>query len=231
MEGTMGTVPNYGRVAAIYDFLVDVYSMGQTRVSKASQIRKMKPDDRVLIAGAGGGTDVVDAACRGAKVTVVELADAMVDVIRGRLDKAGKLDDAQLIVGDIMDHHVPSDERYDIVTANFLLPVFDKERWPGVLHHLTQLTRPGGQLLIADYAPIRGSFLMRMLQAGYYAIGNFGVRVTAGNTLHRPTAPPSNWYAERLEEAGFVMGEMEYFRLAYIGPRWLAGWTARKPMA
>ena len=181
----MGTAPDYGRVAKVYDFLVNIYSMGQTRVSKASQIRKIQPGDRVLIAGAGAGTDVVEAARRGAKVTVVELAAPMVDVIRERLDKSGLLDRAELIVGDILQHKVSGHQRYDIVTANFLLPVFDKDRWPDVLRHLTQLIKPGGKLLIADFAPIRGPSAMRMLQAAYYAIGNFSVGLTAGNTLHR----------------------------------------------
>lgn len=227
----MENAPKYGRVAEIYDLLADIYSMGQTRVSKHRQTRRMKPNDRVLVAGAGGGSEVVSAADQGAKVTVVELAPAMVELIRNRLERAGLLDRAQLIAGDIMDHRVADDERYDIVTANFLLPAFHKERWPRVLQHLTSLIKPGGYLLIADYAPIRGSYLMRALQASYYVVGNLGAKLTAGNVMHRPMEPPSNWYSERLEDAGFVMGEMEYFRLAYFGPRWLAGWSARKPLA
>jgi demethylphylloquinol methyltransferase len=225
----MAESSNYGRLADVYDFLVNIWSLGQTRVSKLSQLKHMKPNDRVLAVGAGAGEEVVATARAGANITVVELAAPMVDVIRTRLEKANLLERANLIAGDIMQHKVPDDQRYDIVTANFLFAAFHKNRFPVVLEHLMRLVKPGGQLLIADYAPMQGPLIMRILQAAYYGLGNLIVTVTAGNVLHRPYEPPSNWYAELFQKANFEVGPLEYFRMGRIGPRWVVCWAARKP--
>jgi len=221
---------SYGRLADVYDFLVNIWSMGQTRASKLSQLKHIKPNARVLAVGAGAGEEVVAIARAGAKITVVELAEGMVDVIRARLTKAGLLDNANLIVGDIMQHQVPDEERYDVVTGNFLFAAFHKDHWPLVLEQLMRLVKPGGCLLIADYAPMGGPLIMRILQAAYYGLGNVIVALTAGNVLHRPYEPPSNWYVERLEKANFVVDPLEYFRMGAIGPRWVVCWTAHKPL-
>jgi demethylphylloquinol methyltransferase len=227
----MAESSSYGRLADVYDFLVNIWSLGQTRVSKLSQLKHIKPNDRVLAVGAGAGEEVVAIARAGARVTVVELAGPMVDVIRGRLEKAQLLDNATLIAGDIMQHQVPADERYDVVTANFLFAAFHKTRWPVVLDHLMGLVKPGGLLLIADYAPMGGPLILRIFQAAYYGLGNVIVALTAGNVLHKPYEPPSNWYIERFEKANFEVGPLEYFKMGGIGPRWVVCWAARKPLS
>jgi ubiquinone/menaquinone biosynthesis C-methylase UbiE len=227
----MGELSNYGRLADVYDFLVNIWSLGQTRASKMSQLKHIKPGQRVLAVGAGAGEEIAAIARAGAHVTVVELAAPMVELIRGRLDKAGLLDRATLIAGDIMQHQVPDHERYDVVTANFLFAAFHKTRFPAVLEHLMGMIKPGGQLLIADYAPMYGSLINRFFQAAYYGLGNVIVTVTAGNVLHRPYEPPANWYVELFEKANFTVEPVEYFRMGGVGPRWVRCWAARKPLS
>jgi ubiquinone/menaquinone biosynthesis C-methylase UbiE len=95
----MANSSNYGRIADVYDFLVNIWSLGQTRVSKLNQLKHMKPNDRVLAVGAGAGEEVAAIARMGANITVVELAAGMVDVIRTRLGKVDLLDRATLIAG------------------------------------------------------------------------------------------------------------------------------------
>lgn len=227
----MGESSNYSRIADVYDFLVNIWSVGQTRASKMSQLKHIKPGQRVLAVGAGAGEEIAAIARAGAHVTVVELAAGMVEVIRGRLDKAGLLGNATLIAGDIMEHRVPEHERYDVVTANFLFAAFHKTRFPVVLEHLMGLLKPGGQLLIADFAPMYGSLFNRFFQAAYYGLGNVLVTITAGNVLHKPYEPPSNWYMELFEKANFTVGPLEHFRMTPIGPRWVNCWAARKPLS
>src|SRR5262245_46786191 len=67
------TTNNYDRVASLYDILSHVYSGGQIRACKAAQLTHIKPTDRVLYAGVGGGEDALEAARLGASVTVVDL--------------------------------------------------------------------------------------------------------------------------------------------------------------
>lgn len=226
----MGDSSSYGRLADVYDFLVNIWSLGQTRASKMSQLKHIRPNDRVLSVGAGAGEEVVATARAGANITVVELAADMVEVIRSRLTQANLIERATLIAGDIMQHRVPDDQRYDVITANFLFAAFHKNTWPKVLDHLMSMVKPGGKLLIADYAPMRGPLIMRVFQAAYYGLGNLIVAVTAGNVIHKPYEPPSNWYVERFENARFELEPIEEFKMGWFGPRWVMCWAARKPL-
>jgi len=207
----MGDSSSYGRLADVYDFLVNIWSLGQTRASKMSQLKHIRPNDRVLSVGAGAGEEVVATARAGANITVVELAADMVEVIRTRLTQAQLIERANLIAGDIMQHRVPDDQRYDIVTANFLFAAFHKNTWPGVLDHLMSMVKPGGKLLIADYAPMRGPLFMRFFQAGYYGLGNLIVTVTAGNVRRALRERPLHAGADRGVQDGLArpaLGEL-----------------------
>ena len=147
---------DYSSVANLYDSLGHLYSGGQIAATKASQINHISTGDRVLYAGVGGGEDARLAAKAGAKVTVVDLSQAMLDRAIVGFERAGVRDDIEVICGDIMEH--ARHGHYDVVVANFFLNVFDTELMPQVMKHLALQLRDGGTFMIADFrrSPTRG---------------------------------------------------------------------------
>ena len=141
---------DYSSVANLYDSLGHLYSGGQIAATKASQINHISTGDRVLYAGVGGGEDARLAAKAGAKVTVVDLSQAMLDRAIVGFERAGVLDDIEVICGDIMEH--ARHGHYDVVIANFFLNVFDTELMPQVMKHLALQLRDGGTFMIADFS-------------------------------------------------------------------------------
>jgi len=140
---------SHERVAGCYEALARIYSRGRIGAAKASQIEEMRAGDRVLYAGVGGGEDALLAARRGVRLSAVDLSPAMLRALRRRLDGEGLA--GELIVGDVLEHR--AEEPYDLVAANFFLNVFAEEVMLRVLAHLASQVRPGGKLLVADFAP------------------------------------------------------------------------------
>ena len=139
---------SYQFVARTYDGLAHIDSFGRIRAVKASQVPELATGDQILYAGVGSGEDAVLAAQRGAAVTCLDLAPGMLDRARHRFRRAGMT--AEFVSGDVMEHH--PDTGYDAVAANFFLNIFPEPVMERVLGWLVELTRPGGKVMIADYA-------------------------------------------------------------------------------
>ena len=200
---------NYSWVAQLYDFLAHVYSMGQITACKRSQLDVIEPGATILYAGAGGAIDAVMAAKAGARVTIVDLSQGMIDVARERLKKNGVDDRVEVICGDMLDHL----RTYDIVVSNFFLNVFDVHGMRTMLHHLMQRVRPGGKLLISDFRPVQGSWPVRLFQRFYYGLAMWAFVLTAKNAIH-----PIYDYRPLLEESGLDVVEERDFQLFRGGP-------------
>ena len=159
----MGFRPNYDRVAPIYEAAAGIFSAGLIRRAKLAQTSVMKAGDRVLYLGAGAGEDAVRAAARGIAVTCIDTSPAMLNRARRRFERRGLV--GEFIEGDVLKH-----ERiafYDAVAGNFFFNVFDRKSMLSFLDHAVRLIRPGGLLLIADFAPPEGSLPARMFSRIY----------------------------------------------------------------
>jgi hypothetical protein len=53
-----------------------------------------------------------------------------------------------------------------------------------VLTHLVTQLKPGGKLIIGDFAFPRGSFLKRIIQRGYFSLSTFSFWLAGGSSLH-----------------------------------------------
>ena len=82
---------------------------------------------------------------------------------------------------DVLKHKRPA--HYDIVVANFL-NVFTEPMMEIVLAHLTTMLKPGGKLLIGDFAYPRGSLATHALQRGYDYLSMVSLWVLGGTPLH-----------------------------------------------
>ena len=212
---------NYGVVAKVYDLLGHLYSGGQIRASKEAQMDAIRPGQRVLYAGAGGGEDAVMAATHGAVVTVVELSPEMIEECRIRFRKAGVEDQIELVEADIMTFQ--RERAFDVVVANFFLNVFSINVMPSVMDHLVSLLKSDGLFLISDFRPLEGGVIHRSLHFLYYGAVALFFRVLSNNPFH-----PIYDYRGLLPQAGLELQETRDFRLFGFGPAWYRGLFTRK---
>lgn len=173
----------YDRTAWFYERAAHLYSGGKILESKRWQLRDVKEGDELLYVGAGSGEDVILAAKKGARVTVVELAPKMLARMKVKLESLDLSDSVTLICGDAFDHDKVS--HYDLVAANYFLNVFSFEIMCQMLKHLTSLVKPGGQLMVADFAPVRGNFLQAWIHRFYYYSAVSAFHLIAKNPFHK----------------------------------------------
>jgi ubiquinone/menaquinone biosynthesis C-methylase UbiE len=149
----------YGRVAAIYDELADLYSIGRIGMSKRFALEVISPGDDVLFAGVGRGAEAIEAAALGGRVHAVDLSPEMLRRFSEQVDHAGleaiaRVEDVSL--------HDPS-EPYDVVVANYFLNLFDAKHAGEMLEVLVRCLGPGGRLVIADFECPSNHFLSRLI--------------------------------------------------------------------
>ena len=216
------TANNYGTVASVYELLSNVYSGGQILACKRSQLEELRQGDRVLYAGAGGGEDATLAAAMGAQVTVVELSPAMVAEARRRFDEAGVGAKVEIICGSILDHVRLN--HYDAVVANFFLNVFPASTMRVILEHLVEQAKPGGKVLISDFAPPEGGALARGAQKLYWGAAVMSFHLLANNPLHAIYD-----YRVHLDEIGLSLDETRDFNAFGIRALRFRTITATRP--
>lgn len=160
---------SYGSISRVYDRLAAIYSFGQIGASKRDQLDSIESGDRVMFAGSGCGEDVLLAARFGAHVTSIDLAPAMLARLSRNLKRENL--ESELICGDVASHKPP--ELYDVVVANYFLNLFDVPRAEEMARHLCQLVKPGGKLLVTDFARPLGGPVATAISEIYYRPANW----------------------------------------------------------
>jgi len=160
---------SYASIAGFYDALARFYSRGRIAASKRVQLESIERGDRVLYAGVGRGDDALLAARAGARVTAIDLAAPMLDRLARRLEEEAL--SCALIQGDVASH--ATEDPYDVVVANYFLNLFEVARAREMLRHLVGLVKPGGRLLITDFARPEGGRLARVSTELYYRPANW----------------------------------------------------------
>jgi ubiquinone/menaquinone biosynthesis C-methylase UbiE len=206
------TAKNYDGVVWVYDPMSSIYSLGQINAAKISQVAHLSPGESVLYVGVGTGDDALAAARAGARVTCIDLSPAMLKRAEARFIRTGLT--GEFICADALEHH-PA-EGYDAVALNFFLNFFPEPSMRNALSRLVGLVKPGGKLMIADYAYPRGNWLLRLPQVIYWRITNvFFWAVSFGGlgALH-----PIYDYCGYFPGLNFETESVEYFRPLRVGP-------------
>lgn len=114
-----------------------------------------RPFDSLLDLGTGTGRILELLAPLYARAVGVDASADMLSIARANLDRA-RLTDAQVRLGDI--HHLPfAKNSFDVVTIHQVLHYLDEpER---AIAEAARVLRPGGRLLIVDFAPHELEFL------------------------------------------------------------------------
>jgi ubiquinone/menaquinone biosynthesis C-methylase UbiE len=202
---------SYDRLARLYDAAAHLYSGGQIRALKASQIGALQPGQRILYAGVGDGEDAVLAANRRVSLTLLDLSQGMLDRAARKFHAADTPDAIEMICADVLKHERPG--HYDIVVANFFLNIFKEPMMEIVLAHLATMLKPGGKLLIGDFSYPRGWATTRAMQRGYYYLSMFSFWLLGGTPLHPIYDYPQYFAAAHLRSAG-----VERFRVSALFP-------------
>jgi len=197
-------------MAWIYERLGQLYSAGKIYAAKASQIQEMKPGDAVLYVGVGPGEDALLAGRLGAEVTCIDLAPKMLRKVASRFQAEGAK--VSLICGDVRDYYLSG--HYDVVVANFFLNVFAARPMQAMLAHLATLVKPGGKLLISDFAAPRGGWFARTIQAWYWGITNIFYYLLGLCAWH-----PIYDYPNYFQAVGLELSRVRTFPVGRFGPQ------------
>lgn len=172
-----------------------MYSLGRIRKAKLAHLVEVEPGDRVLYAGVGRGQEAVEAARRGARVTALDRAPAMLRRLERRLASEGMK--ADLVEADLFQCQLPR-HGYDHVVAHFFLNVFSPEQMRVALSRLAGLVAAEGRLVIADFGP--------WARWAYYRPVSLAAWLLALAALH-----PIYDYRLELETLGFRLSRQDAF--------------------
>ncbi|MFY9396920.1 MAG: class I SAM-dependent methyltransferase [Desulfomonilia bacterium] len=196
----------YRIIAPIYDLFALVYSAGRIGRCKVAMHDRIGPGRRVLFAGVGRGTDAIAAAELGARVTVVDLSESMLDIFSRRISGMRFPHPVEVVHKDILEYDNPG--AFDLVYANFFLNIFTRPMVMAVMEHLVDLVRPGGFLAIGDFCPPSGGALARAIQSLYWYLSNLFFVFAARSAFH-----PVYDYQAMLKGMGLTIEEVKRFRL------------------
>ena len=200
---------NYDRVSSKYDRTISVATGGQNLATRLAQLDEMQPGDRVLYVGVGSCEDAIEAARIGVRVTCLDLSAAMIEKGRERFAEANL--PGEFVCADLMQY--TPEQPFDAVTCNFFLNIFTRPVMERVLERAAALVRPGGTLLIADFASPHGNFLQRAVHRIFYKASN----VIYWSVGLCPLHPVYN-YSDYYSKLGLRLESTRQFRLFSKGP-------------
>lgn len=220
--GTRTGSDRYRFAAPIYDLATAGWSGGAIWETRARALDLAAPGVRMLVPGAGTARLAVEAACRGAAVVVAERSPAMASRARRRIARAGvSVDLHELDVRDLAVAYP-----FDVIVAEHFLNVFPPDEMSAMRDHLIGRLRPGGTLVIADFAPIDAgaSGLARAAQRLHHVLPLGGCALLTGNAMH-----PIYDHGRDLAGRADVTVESALDAPSFgVGPRWFRTWTVRK---
>ena len=203
----------YKIIGPIYDFLSTIYSGRQIHKAKTAMNADLKEGDKILFAGVGHGRDAIDAAERGAQVTVVDLSATMLKKLEGNIKGKQFKHPIRLVHSDILEFNETGE--YDQVVANFFLNVFPEDFMVTVMKHLGTLVAENGHFVVGDFHYPTGNAFTKAFQNLYWYIAVFTFTVFAKNAFHKIYN-----YPQHLENIGFKVEKTQAFNVLFIPSLW-----------
>ena len=193
----------FDRVAARYDLVNDVLSLGQTRIWRSMVVQAVHagPGERVLDLAAGTGTSSAPFAEAGAFVVPCDFSLGMLEVGKRRQPHL------PFVAGDAL--HLPfRDAAFDAVTISFgLRNVQDVDV---ALREMLRVTRPGGRLVICEFSrPVNPLFRTVYTEYLMKALPGIARRTSSNPAAYEYLAdsirawPDQERLAERIRDAGW----------------------------
>ena len=137
------------RFMPYYDRWMHVITGGRDALVRASVLRFVQLNERLLDVGCGTGSLAVAAAQRGAHVVGIDRARPMLRLAREKAAHAG-------VSVEFREGKLPllptADEAFDVATATFVLSELSRDEAALAMRAMAEAVRPGGRIIIADEA-------------------------------------------------------------------------------
>lgn len=199
----------FDSVAARYDLMNDVMSMGLHRIWKAATISQanVRPGQHVLDVASGTGDLALAFAKRAGpqgRVVMSDINGQMLQRGRNRLIDAGY--PIQAVVCDA--EHLPfADREFDLVTVAFgLRNMTDK---PAALRQMHRVLKPGGKLMVLEFSKVAAPLEKIYDVYSFKVLPWLGKRIAQDEASYRYLAesirmhPGPQELAQMLRDAGF----------------------------
>ncbi len=223
----------FGRIAARYDLLCDLFSLGLHRAWKRRVAHRLAAEPwGCLLDGATGTGDIVIRVLKrqpsqARRIVASDISEGMLAIARRRLLAHAAVVELRRLDAESM----PSvaDGSVDLYTISLALKICNRRR---VFHEALRILRPGGRIIVLEASVIP----MRFLQRAYLAYMSvcmpaLGWLATGGDaSAYRYLLkgirgfPGAESLAEEMREAGFVDVEFERMSLGIVAIH-----EARKP--
>lgn len=202
---------HYKRISSSYNWLSRVYSLGAVGRCRRFVLTLLEPEMKLCFLGVGEGEEAIEALKMGARVTVVDSSEAMLDRFQNALlalDSASRAR-AEVFHGDVRSFCEAHGAEFDLVVCHFFLNVFDPKQMPKMLEKLSRLIAPGGKIVIGDFWYDKSAPLsVRLLQKAYWNIALFIFTKIVKNAKH-----PVYIYDDLLEGIGLSVIQQQKFKV------------------
>ena len=155
----------YDRISRFYDFLTSAFERKYAEM--ALELLSVKDGETVLEIGFGSGhclRQIAWSVGKSGKAYGIDISTGMLEVTKGRLEKAQLMDRAELYCRDAAS--LPWDDNtFDAVFMSFTLELFDTPEIPKVLGEIKRVLKPEGRLGVVSMSKEDGeSKLVRLYE-------------------------------------------------------------------